>query len=199
MNFLIDQKPDRTKEYRIPERDDFSSGNLTLPNETIVDYHRYVNRVGYALDSHSYTKEQLEAEGLSLVSKITGVDEQTVKKVIRALDLHSPYKGLRGKIHQRLVMDKVTDFVRSMWFIDFKENYYFAIPRQAWKGEIVGRCRKWTGKYYPGRTIGNWDDGPDYDPPSLEGVNQNLYLVKNFDTEQVHMVHPKDIIIRSNQ
>lgn len=199
MRFL-QQSENRAGEYRIPERDSSSTGKLALPNGTIVDYTRYVNRVGYALDPRSYTKEQWEAAGFELVCKQTGLPEDEVKKVLSVLNLYSPYKGIRGQIYTKLVSDKTTDVMRSMWFKDFKQDSYRAITRQAWCGEIVGRCRKWTGIYCPGRTWGNeWESGYDYDPPCLEqAVNQNLYQVRNTDNGDIYMVHPLDIQVVSN-
>jgi hypothetical protein len=186
------RETDREGEYRVPKRDSVSTGKLTLPDGATVDYTRYVNRVGYALDPRSYTKEEWEAAGLEIVCKNSGLDEETVKTVLKELNLHSPYKGVRGQIYTKLVGDKANDFIRSMWFKDFKPGH--STNRQTWRGVIIGRCRKWTGKYYHGHTYGAWWQGDtEYDPPMLDGVNQNLYLVKNYDNGITYMVHPGDI------
>lgn len=188
------REQNREGEYRIPERDKFSSGKLTLPNGTLISYNKIVNRVGYALDVKSYTKQEWNEEGLNIICKTTGLDKEAVQKVVKSLNLHSPYKGIKSQIYWRLVGDKSRDNTRSMWFKDFKENYYRAIPRTAWEGTIVGRCRKWTGEYCPGQVYKGFDYAEDYDPPYLAGVNQNLYLVKNSDNGITYIVHPLDIV-----
>lgn len=198
MRFL-QQPENRIGEYRIPERDKISSGKLILPNETIVEYPRYVNRVGYALDPRSYTEEEWAAAGLELVCKKSGLFEDEVKKVLDALNLLSPYKGIRSQIYKELVGNKATDFTRSMWFKDFENKYCYLPNLSAWRGRIVGRCRKWTGTYCPGQTYGSSYYGDfGYDPPYLAGVNQNLYQVRNTDNGDIYMVHPLDIQVVSN-
>lgn len=190
IRFTPETKQNRTGEYRIEQRDANRSGKLTLPTGTYVKYSRYINRVGYALDSHSYTKEQWNEEGLNIVCNKTKLDKEVVGAVVKALNLHSPYKGLRGLIHQRLVMDKTKDFIRSMWFIDLTNTK---------QGQIVGRCRKLTGKYHHGGSYGSYYSGDfGYDPAYLDAVHQNLYLVANTDNGNVYMVHPEDIEQLSN-
>lgn len=194
MSTLIDElrNENREGEYRLPERDKTSTGKLTLPNDTQVSFKRYVNRVGYALDVKSYTKEQWNAAGLEIVCKSTDLDEVTNQKVLKSLNLLSPYKGIRSAIYSKLVGSKSKDTLRSMWFKDFKHSMLH--PRDSWRGRIIGRCRRWTGQYYAGHTYGGGlEYSYDYDPPCLAGVNQNLYLVKNLDNGFTYMVHPLDV------
>lgn len=185
MNILDNHKPDRTKEYRIPERDCKPSGKLTIPNGTQVSYSRYVSRVGYALDKESYSLKEWNEKGYELIQNKTELDTEIVRKVIDALNLKSPFKGIKTKIYQELVGSRATDFMRSMWFVD-------SVKRQ---GIIIGRCRKWTGKYFHGGTYGSYYYGDyGYDPPYLSGINQNLYLVENPYNGFNYMVYPEDII-----
>lgn len=175
-------------EYRIPERDCISTPKLTLPVGTLVTFKRYVYRVGYAVDKYSYSREEWDQKGFEIVCQKTGLDSETVEKVIKTLNLFSPYKGLKRAIYQDLVKPS-RDMTRSMWFVDFKPHLILRQPKDHFSGIIVGRCRKWTGRY--GATTGY---GDDYDPPYLlDACNQNLYLVRDGCSNLTMMVYPGDI------
>lgn len=181
------------KEYRIEERDCKSTPKLTIPNGTIVTFDKYVHRVGYALDPYSYTREEWYKAGLELLCYSTQLDEQTVGKVLKTLNLYHPFKGMRGRIYSKLVEQKMTDRQRSMWFVNYQDYAQGQFFLDLIQGTVVGRCRKWTGVHHPS-TGGAGYDYDNYIPAYLDpAYNQNLYVVHNEDLGRDFMVHPLDI------
>lgn len=190
MKTSFEENKHHPNEYRIPGRDCQSTPKLTLPVGVLVTFKRYVYRVGYEVDKYSYTKEEWNQRGFEIVCRETGLDSKTVEKVIKTLNLFSPYKGLKRAIYQDLVKSiAIRPLKRSMWFVDFKPSLILRPPRNYFSGVIVSRCRRWTGHY--GAATGY---GDDYDPPYLlDACNQNLYLVRDGSSNLTMMVYPGDI------
>lgn len=188
---MINHKKHHENEYTIPELNNQKGPVLTLPNGTLVTFNRIVYRVGYEFDLFSYTEEEYNQAGLDILIEKTGMGKVEIEKVLEALHLYSPYKGIKSQIYWKLVGGKLNQQVntyRSIWFVDL-EKYDFYPTKEA-KGKIVGRCRKWTGKYYRGSTVNEYE----YDPSCLDpAYNQNFYLVKDNFRGQIFMVYPTDL------
>ena len=186
---MITHKKHHENEYTVEALNKQKGPTLTLPNDTSVTFNRVVYRVGYEFDLFSYTKEEYNQVGLEIVINKTGMGKDEVEKVLEALHLYSPYKGIKSQIYWKLVGGKLNQQAnkyRSMWFVDL-EKYDFYPTKE--KGKIVGRCRKWTGKYYPAD-----NSYAEYEPGGLyPAYNQNLYLVEDSFRGQVFMVYPTDL------
>ncbi|RJR12456.1 hypothetical protein C4588_02140 [Candidatus Parcubacteria bacterium] len=173
-------------EYRIPERDTQKTDKLTIPTNSVIRYTRRVHRVGYELDPYSYNKEEWAEAGLQLVTQLTQLPKEDVRKVIETLNLYHPYKGIKGRIYEVLVRNKIQNRERCLWFVDFQPEIF---RKEGWVGTIRGRVRRWTGTWFP--ASGGYDD---YEPGGLyPAYNQNLYQVCDVDRGHVHLVHPLDI------
>jgi len=179
-------------EYFIRERDEQQSPKLTLAEGTRVKFPRYVNRVGYKISKASFTKEDWNAAGRKILIEKSKLPAEDIDRVLKILNLYSPYKALKSEIYGYLVRgakgkvletllklnnvesrynlpEKVwKDYIfefdwRHMWFVDYKPRY--AIDHDELDfGEIVGRKRFWTGEYYAPTGGKYWTDyGYEYE------------------------------------
>lgn len=196
------RRPERflSPTYRMPERDKITGPKTVLPDGALISFQRVVARVGYQFGVHSVTRRQWLEAGAEIVAKNAGIPIETVKQVILATRLDSPFKGIKSEIYNALIRPLIaatpaeTRNVRAMWFYDYSEPY---------EGRIVGRVRRYTGKRNEGHYGGGgWGDEPEYDPPSLDYAHgQALYEVApsffNSGTIGNLLVYPTDATERT--
>ena len=186
-------------EYFIRERDEVNSSKFEYNLEDWISYSRYINRVGYLLDTQIFTSQEWEDAGFQIFCEKADLDISQASKVLEVLNLFSPYKGIRGKIYHKLVSlkkkEKLAEFQKNGKIKDYQHLYdfrhiFFVDLSEIHQSRIISKVRRWTGAYNSPK-ISDYD----YEPGGLEPkYNQNLYEVYNQDLSQFILVHPDDVI-----
>lgn len=165
----------KVKEYRIEERDVVATPRLTIPNGTKVEFRVIVSRIGYEFDSTQIPPEDWHECGKQIIAEKAEVEMKTAGRVIDAMNLKSPYAGIRSEIYSRLVAPRIEQGSQRCMF--------FCTLDRAYQGVIVKRKRRTTGVYHRKDGKGELRDAK----------NQSLYLVRVEKLAAEFLVHPDDI------